>query len=90
MTQAQFHNAIKSHYAEAARKKRTHEINSLIKNAENASLIRSLERIKDELFSLIDSNAQDTEPSWNGREPLREEVDLEKMQEILHDMRERD
>jgi hypothetical protein len=89
MTQAQFHNSIKNHYNEAARKKRTHEINGLIKNAENASLVRSLERIKDELFDLIDLHARDSEPCWNGREPLREQVDHEEMMEILSDMRER-
>lgn len=89
MTQAQFHNVIKSHYNDAARKKRTHEINNLIKNEKNASLARSLESIKEELFYLIDLHAIDNEPKWNGREPLREQVNHEQMMKILGDMRER-
>lgn len=129
MTQAQFHNKVLAHYHAAAKRKRNHPINEMIKsmkkkldNARNTretlmpkivkgkatqydisdfnfcdgvidslSLeVLGLNKVREELFDLIDSNAQDTEPRWNGREPLREEVDLEKMQEILHDMRERD
>lgn len=129
MTQAQFHNKVLAHYHAAAKRKRNHPINEMIKsmkkkidNARNTretlipkivkgkatqydisdfnfcdgvidslSLeVLGLNKLREELFDLIDSNAQDTEPRWNGREPLREEVDLEKMQEILHDMRERD
>ena len=129
MTQAQFHNKVLAHYHAAAKRKRNHPINEMIKsmkkkldNARNTretlrpkiakgkatqydisdfnfcdgvidslSLeVLGLNKVREELFDLIDSNAQDTEPRWNSREPLREEVDLEKMQEILHDMRERD
>lgn len=49
-------------------------------------LAYTLREARKQIFYDIDEIARLTEPEWNGREPLREEVDREKMYEILSDV----
>jgi hypothetical protein len=49
-------------------------------------LAYTLREARKQIFYDIDEIARLTEPEWNGREPLREEVDREKMYEILNDI----
>ena len=49
-------------------------------------LTRTLREARKQIFYDIDEIARLTEPEWNGREPLRKEVDREKMYEILSDV----
>jgi len=49
-------------------------------------LAYTLREARKQIFYDIDEIAHLTRPEWNGREPLREEVDTEKMYEILSDV----
>jgi hypothetical protein len=49
-------------------------------------LAYTLREARKQIFYDIDEIARLTKPEWNGREPLREEVDTEKMYEILSDV----
>jgi len=49
-------------------------------------LAYTLREARKQIFYDIDEIARLTEPEWNGREPLREEVDRKKMYEILSDV----
>ena len=45
--------------------------------------VLGLDKVREQLFSLMDEDALRSVPVWNGRELLREEIDFEKMLEIL-------
>jgi len=129
MNQSQFHQNVAYHYAQAAKKKRFHQMNQVIEtiqerknNAEQTAkkhfvriakgaaskkaeveyyaalasldaldgLLYDTKKIREEIFSTIDELAYVTEPQWNGRESLREEIDRDKMLEILADTKKRE
>ena len=89
MTQAQFHQNVFFHYYEAARQKRIHPINQRIEGASGEMLTR-LEKERKKFFRKIDKEALAYEPTWNGRESLREPVDKQKMLTVLSDMKKRE
>ena len=46
-------------------------------------LLYDMKKIRTEIFQTIDELARRSEPEWNGREPLREPINDDRMREIL-------
>jgi hypothetical protein len=53
-------------------------------------VLTRLEKERKKFFRKIDKEALAYEPTWNGRESLREPVDKQKMLTVLSDMRKRE